>query len=56
MVVYFCNLCNTTTHIKSHYERHLLTKKHMTNEKVSLKSSQSQPKVSPKSTQQSQRT
>ncbi len=47
MPVYNCSLCQLVTPIKCHYERHLLTKKHMMNEKVSLKSSQSHPKVIP---------
>ena len=51
MVVYECSLCKITTCIKSHYERHLLTNKHIMNEKVSPKSSQSHPKVIPKSSQ-----
>ncbi len=51
MPVYNCSLCQLVTPIKCHYERHLLTKKHMMNEKVSLKSSQSHPKVIPKSSQ-----
>lgn len=37
MPVYNCSLCKLSTPIKSHYERHLLTKKHTMNEKVSLK-------------------
>lgn len=49
MPVYNCILCQLVTPIKCHYERHLLTKKHTMNEKVSLKSSQSHPKVIPKS-------
>jgi len=51
MPVYNCSLCQLVTPIKCHYERHLLTKKHTMNEKVSLKSSQSHPKVIPKSSQ-----
>ena len=51
MVVYFCNLCKTSTSIKSHYERHLLTKKHIMNEKVNIKSTPSQHKVNTESTQ-----
>ena len=51
MPVYNCSLCQTTTLIKSHYERHLQTKKHMINLKVSPKSVQSKSKVSPKSVQ-----
>lgn len=31
MVVYFCNLCNFSTNIKSHFNRHLNTKKHSIN-------------------------
>ena len=37
MPVYNCSLCQLSTPIKSHYERHLLTKKHTMNEKVSPK-------------------
>ena len=51
MPVYNCSLCQLVTPIKCHYERHLLTKKHTMNEKVSLKSVQSKSEVSPKSPQ-----
>ena len=51
MPVYNCSLCQLITPIKCHYERHLLTKKHTMNEKVSLKSVQSKSEVSPKSVQ-----
>lgn len=44
MVVYCCKLCNISTSIKSHFERHLLTKKHTMNEKVNI---QSKSEVSP---------
>ena len=33
MVIYKCELCNFTSNIKTHYSRHLQTKKHMLNEK-----------------------
>ena len=51
MPVYNCDLCQLVTPIKCHYERHLLTKKHTMNEKVSPKSVQSKSEVSPKSSQ-----
>jgi len=51
MPVYNCSLCQLVTPIKCHYERHLLTKKHTMNEKVSPKSVQSKSEVSPKSVQ-----
>jgi len=36
MVVYYCNICKISTSIKSHYERHLLTQKHIMNEKSNI--------------------
>ena len=33
MVIYNCNICSFNTSIKTHYERHLKTKKHLAKEK-----------------------
>ena len=30
---YICKLCNFSTHIKTNYTKHILTKKHITNNK-----------------------
>ncbi len=38
MVVYECSICNFSTHIKTHYNKHLNTKKH---KKAILKSKES---------------
>jgi hypothetical protein len=48
---YTCNLCNFTTNIKTHYDRHLLTSKHITKDdlnKVSQKLGEISIKVSQK--------
>ena len=33
MVIYNCDICDFSTNIKPHFERHLKTKKHLANEK-----------------------
>ena len=45
MVIYTCKLCDLTTHIKSHYERHCKTKKHLAKEKE--ENIKCQPNVNP---------
>ena len=34
MISYACKICSFDTHIKSHYERHCNTKKHLSNLKT----------------------
>ena len=36
MVVYECKLCNFSSKIKTHFNRHLKTKKHIANEKENM--------------------
>ena len=50
MVVYDCIPCQYSTKRKTEFERHLLTKKHMSQPKVNLESTKSQPLVNQKST------
>lgn len=48
MVVYFCKFCNFSSNIKSHYNRHLNTKKHSVNEEIKCNLKINQPKPTKK--------
>jgi hypothetical protein len=58
MVLYKCDCCNYSSKIKTHYNRHLKTKKHITNSNESLISmvkSQKEPEKSQKEPEKSQK-
>jgi hypothetical protein len=48
MVVYFCKFCNFSSNIKSHYNRHLKTKKHSVNEENECNKNYNKPKQTKK--------
>jgi len=58
MVLYNCNCCNFCSNIKTHYNRHLKTKKHINNSNnsvISMVKSQKEPEKSQKEPKKSQK-